>query len=196
MNSMIGNLGEETFIGIDYLEDNLVHDFLEEYKNKKNNFVSNGDERGYTMLSSDKLPTLLVQEYLHFLDGLFLDYAKNYKYIFFTGDNYIRASTPFNFQHYKPGKHYANWHPEQGPPEHNKMFRKAVFITYLNDVLEGGETEFLYYKLRVKPKKGLTLIWPAGFTHVHRGFPAPNEEKLILTGWYVYKNRIFFEQQK
>jgi hypothetical protein len=36
----------------------------------------------------------------------------------------------------------------------------------------------------VRPKKGLTLIWPADWTHFHKGIPAPNEEKMIVTGWY------------
>lgn len=192
MKSVQGIRGEETFIGSTYLDNTLIENFLEEFKNKRRDFRPNGEERGYTMISSDKLPTLLVQEYLHFLDGLFIQYAKNYKYILFNGDNYIRPSTPFNFQHYSPGKNYKNWHPEQGPPENGKMLRKAVFLTYLNDINEGGETEFLYYNLKIKPKRGLTLIWPADFTHVHRGYPAPSEEKIILTGWYIYKNRIFF----
>ena len=31
-------------------------------------------------------------------------------------------------------------------------------MTYLNDIKDGGETEFYYQKLKVKPEKGLTLI--------------------------------------
>ena len=43
-------------------------------------------------------------------------------------------------------------------------------MVYLNDVTEGGETEFLYQKCRFKPKK-MWIVWPAQFTHVHRGNP-------------------------
>ena len=62
-------------------------------------------------------------------------------------------------------------------------------MTYLTDVVgEGGETEFYYQKLKIKPKKGLTLIWPSDWTHTHRGIPAPDEEKVIITGWIHYEN--------
>ena len=57
---------------------------------------------------------------------------------------------------------------------------------YLNDVEDEGETEFYYQKLKVKPKKGLTLIWPADWTHTHRGIPSKTQEKYIATGWYSF----------
>ena len=57
-------------------------------------------------------------------------------------------------------------------------------MTYLNDVKNGGETEFYWQKIKIKPKKGLTLIWPTEFTHLHRGIPTPIEEKYIVTGWF------------
>ena len=61
-----------------------------------------------------------------------------------------------------------------------------VFMTYLNDVTDGGETEFYHQQLKIKPKKGLTVIWPAGYTHVHRGITSNTETKYIATGWYGY----------
>ena len=61
--------------------------------------------------------------------------------------------------------------------------RTMAWMVYLNDVEEGGETEFLYQKLKVKPKKGTVLIWPSSYTHLHRGNP-PMSDKYIATGWY------------
>ena len=61
--------------------------------------------------------------------------------------------------------------------------RVLAWMIYLNDVEEGGETEFLYQKLRIKPKKNTLLIWPGSFTHLHRGNP-PMSTKYILTGWF------------
>ena len=66
-------------------------------------------------------------------------------------------------------------------------FRHLVWMTYLNDIEEGGETEFYYQKLKVKPRKGLTLIWPVDWTHTHRGIGATEEEKIILTGWFSFE---------
>ena len=60
-------------------------------------------------------------------------------------------------------------------------------MTYLNDITgEGGETQFYFQKIDVKPQKGLTLIWPSDWTHTHRGNPAIDEEKMIITGWIHY----------
>ena len=44
------------------------------------------------------------------------------------------------------------------------MQRVLAFMTYLNDVEEGGETSFHYYDINVQPKKGKTMIWPAEWT--------------------------------
>ena len=43
---------------------------------------------------------------------------------------------------------------------------------------------FLYQKRKFKPQKGDVLIWPGGFTHLHRGNPPTSGDKYICTGWY------------
>jgi len=40
-------------------------------------------------------------------------------------------------------------------------------MTYLNDVDDGGETYFNHFKIKVKPKYGKTMIWPAEWTHTY-----------------------------
>jgi len=58
-----------------------------------------------------------------------------------------------------------------------------TWMVYLNDVEEGGETEFLYQHKRLKPEQGTLVIWPASFTHTHRGNPPLSNDKYIVTGW-------------
>ena len=96
---------------------------------------------------------------------------------------------PFHFTNLKiqktlPTEGYHLWHVE-----HNKGFqsepRAFVFSIYLNDVEEGGETEFLHFSKRVKPKTGRIVIWPAGFPYVHRGNPPLSGEKYIITSWML-----------
>ena len=57
-------------------------------------------------------------------------------------------------------------------------------MIYLNDVEEGGETEFLYQPKRIKAEKGKIVIFPADFMHTHRGNPPISNEKYVLTGWF------------
>ena len=59
-------------------------------------------------------------------------------------------------------------------------------MTYLNNVDDGGETQFLYQEKEIQPKKGLTVLWPTDFTHTHRGVTSPTQTKIIATGWFNY----------
>ena len=91
----------------------------------------------------------------------------------------------FNIQKYKPSQAYHGWHCEKCNIFTAK--RHLVWMTYLNDVNKGGETEFYYQKIKVKPEKGLTLIWSADWTFTHKGHTTIDEDKYIITGWYDYK---------
>lgn len=82
-----------------------------------------------------------------------------------------------------PGEGYHVWHSEHAPSEPNRVLAWALF---LNDVEEGGELEFLHQKTRYKPKAGDFIIWPAAFTHQHRGNPPLSNIKYIATGWYEW----------
>jgi hypothetical protein len=94
--------------------------------------------------------------------------------------------TNLKIQKTLPKEGYHIWHIE-----HNKGFdnepRAFVFSIYLNDVDEGGETEFLNFSKRTKPKTGRIVIWPAGFPYVHRGNPPLSGEKYILTSWMMLR---------
>lgn len=83
-----------------------------------------------------------------------------------------------------PGEGYHQWHWEQDCVLHGH--RLLLVMLYLNDVEEGGETEFLYQSTRVKPKQGRMMICPASFTHTHRGNPPLIGEKYVMNTWTVY----------
>jgi hypothetical protein len=81
---------------------------------------------------------------------------------------------------------YHVWHSEQGPGR-SKEGRVLVWTAYLNDIPDGeGETEFLWQGVRVKPRVGTICIFPAAFTHTHRGNPVYSCNKYIATGWYNF----------
>ena len=91
-----------------------------------------------------------------------------------------------NIQHYAPNGGYKVWHCERGSIAPQESARHVVFLTYLNDVTDDGGTEFLEQKLLVHAEKGKTLIWPADWTHTHRGVISKTQDKYIVTGWFSF----------
>ena len=87
----------------------------------------------------------------------------------------------FNIQRYLPGDHFQHLHSER--TSISSSLRVLAWMTYLNDVKQGGETEWLHQKLKVKAEIGKTVIWPSDWTHTHRGITAKKEHKYIITGW-------------
>lgn len=81
----------------------------------------------------------------------------------------------------KPGEGYHIWHCENNGAY--SFSRILVWTIYLNDIEEGGETEFLTQSLRIPPTTGTLCIFPAYFTHTHRGNPPLKGTKYIATGW-------------
>lgn len=81
----------------------------------------------------------------------------------------------------KIGQGFHAWHCEdlsKGVDD-----RLLAYTFYLNDVEEGGETEFLSQGVRLKPTKGTLTIFPANFCYTHRGNPPISNDKYIVTGW-------------
>ena len=87
----------------------------------------------------------------------------------------------FNIQRYQVGEHFQQIHSERTSIE--SLHRIFAWMTYLNDVDDGGTTYFSHYDLEIVPRKGLTLIWPAEWTHAHKGNVLHSGSKYIITGW-------------
>lgn len=76
------------------------------------------------------------------------------------------------------------WHCEQGFRTDNST-RCLVWMMYLNDTPQGeGTTEFIEQGVVLQPKKGSLVLFPAAWTHTHRGNPVYSHDKYIATGWY------------
>ena len=95
-----------------------------------------------------------------------------------------------NLQHYKPNEGFFSWHTERSLNKEPSVSRHLVFMTYLNDVTDEGETAFFHQELKIKPEKGLTIVWPVDWTFVHKGITSPTQDKYVVTGWYNFVNRI------
>ena len=91
---------------------------------------------------------------------------------------------------------YYHYHSEIYPsPNKNlqsiqsneSLHRILLFMYYLNDVTEGGSTEFYYQQRFITPKAGRLVIAPAGFTHTHKGHIPLSNDKYILTSWVLFQ---------
>lgn len=112
-----------------------------------------------------------------------------YKYAhkYFTVKQLTASSKEVKIQKTPPRGGYHHWHCEQCNT--HTSGRVLGWMVYLNDIPDGeGETEFIWQKLRIKPEAGKFVIWPAYFTHTHRGNPVYSCNKYIATGWYTFDN--------
>lgn len=136
---------------------------------------------GKNLLSEINIRQMGYEFCAHFWPNCYAPYAKKFAVM-----DMLQAHKVLDMKLQKtlPGQGYHIWHVETTTRELSN--RLLTFALYLNDVEDGGETEFLYQKRRVKPKKGRCVVWPAGITHVHRGNPPLSGEKYILTGWVTY----------
>lgn len=90
----------------------------------------------------------------------------------------------YNLQRTKPGEFYE-WHIDSGPGLFSQ--RQLVAIWYLNTVPgPGGETEFYFQDIIIKPERGKLILFPPFWTHLHRGKELVKGEKYIATTWVCF----------
>ena len=142
--------------------------------------------RGLILFPEMSTTALPVQKYLDALSRVLGGYIEKYPWCS-EGQQQWRIQESFNIQMYKPKEGYTAWHCERPTATIPVICRHLVFMTYLNDLKdEGGETEWYHQKLKIRPEKGLTIIWPVDWPFTHRGIPSMTETKYITTGWYSY----------
>ena len=124
-----------------------------------------------------------IDEYREHLQNCLEEYIKLYE----QANNYSKYAIleDYNIQHYPIGGGFKKWHFEAASIK--DIRRVLVFMTYLNDVPDGG-TMFQYQNITIPATKGMTIIWPAGFTHTHKGQVSQTKEKYIVTGWWSLLN--------
>ena len=196
---------EQTFIGGGYMSEEICDEVLDFYNNNKsshrpgvvgsdgknddsqNKFdpIVDVEAKKCTQLNIIPNAQELTLYNIH-LQAILDDYKQKYKWADFVKTYDIIEN--MIIQHYKPGEGFYKWHMEQNGYS-DVVYRHLVFMTYLNDVENGG-TEFYHFPdLKIQARKGLTLIWPAGWTHTHKGVISNVDEKYIITGWYSFYDK-------
>lgn len=180
------------FIGGWYIDPSICDEIIEYHKTAETKFLGE-TTNGYDPDVKDSIdspflfaPESVQKRYMLSLTDVAAEYKKKYEYCTM-GMPWKILQSPI-VQYYPPGGGYKVWHSERLGNAEPQSSRHLAFMTYLNDVTDEGETEFFHQKIKVKPEKGLTLIWGADWTFMHRGIVSPSQEKYIITGWYNYFN--------
>ena len=180
------------FIGCWNIKQNLlcdeIIDFFETHREKQ----EPGQSAGAVNLDSKNSTDITVhprdlelqeykatKEYIDCLFACYKDYTEQFPFLGSIMPNTFIGS--FNIQKYLPGGHFKLPHSERTSIQNS--FRVLAWMSYLNDVEDGGTTAFTHQNMEVKPQKGKTLIWPAEWTHAHIGNIVTSGEKYIITGW-------------
>ena len=190
-------LDQSTFMGGWYMSEKICDEVLNYFEENESYHepglvtgVDEDDDDEHVDLEIKKSRDLSIMpfpiemsSYAQSLSNALDNYLEKYEWADRTTNFAIKESV--NIQRYKPGEGFYQWHMENFGTG-MAINRHLVFMTYLNDVENGG-TEFYYYPdLKIQARKGLTLIWPAGWTHTHKGVISNVEEKTIVTGWYSF----------
>ena len=126
----------------------------------------------------------IINDYFDELFKCFNDYKNQWSFL----KNSIKTLDipSFNIQRYLPGDHFSKIHTERSST--STSHRVFAWMTYLNDIDEqnGGCTNFSHFNMKIRPKKGKTLIWPAEWTHAHSGEVLKKGKKYIITGWMCF----------
>ena len=185
----------EDFIGIwdNNVDENICKELIKYYdwtiennynissEQKVNDSIQSPDQEDESIFIgsvSQQYPGDLCDQYWKCLRQCVYEYCTKYNIKFVGNLN----SWMFKVHKVKEKQGFHIWHYENSSYEIRDRF--LVYMTYLQAPSEGGETEFLHQSKRIDPVVGRTLIWPAGFTHKHRGNPPLKGEKLYITGWF------------
>ena len=117
-----------------------------------------------------------IQSFFNLLSDCVINYCKKYNI-----KDAIKTYVCNNIQYYKPKGGYPSLHYERNSVSPKRIL---AYMLYCNTVTDKGGTEFLYQNITLSAVKGKLVIWPAEFTHPHRGIISPTQQKYITTGWF------------
>jgi hypothetical protein len=127
---------------------------------------------------------IVLKKYIQSIDKI-----SNYIYDMYILNNLFSDIHDWGFQiqKYERNKGHYRWHNDYKYQEvfmgttGLRTIRICTFIFYLNNVNEGGETEFINGK--IIPAPGKMAFFPCSWTYPHRGCMPISNDKYIITGW-------------
>ena len=136
----------------------------------------------YLQFSKKNFIDLLIKDALNKYTPLYRD-----TYPTVDGIECWNVDDHYNIQKYDPGGGYPMSHCENAG-SNPEIMRMMAWMIYLNTVTDKGGTYFSSYNKTIRAKEGRLVIWPAYFTHFHKGVVSKTQTKYIATGWYNFTN--------
>ena len=172
------------------IDENFCDELIEKFEQNEEAHlkINNGDRFSFT--EARLLDHMNIFEYeANQLKQLFMSCIDKYKQDCKVEPEMFPQSVGyenFRMKRYMPdGTDHFDNHVDVG--DYASARRFLVFFLYLNDV-EGGETEFPQFNLKVEPKKGRLLVFPPLWTHLHAGRKPINKPKYIVGSYLHYLN--------
>lgn len=119
--------------------------------------------------ADDMIHSIFSKAHHHYVSN-----NKNY-FSIETAEHLHQLSCSYTYRTYDESDYY-DWHIDSS---HMCQFVFS-YILYLNDDFCGGDTLFLFQKLKVKPKTGSMLCFPCDFQTVHKSTPIKKGKKDII----------------
>ena len=126
----------------------------------------------------DTIPSIIIAKVLNSYTRLYIDTFNSTEIV-----DEFSVDMGYNLQKYNPGQGYHLLHCENSGIGSNRVL---AWTLYLNTVTDGGGTYYPEYKKTIDAVEGRLCIFPAFWTHAHKGIVSNTETKYIATGWYVY----------
>ena len=170
---------DEIISHIDFLNKNNLMFYEKESLHNQDHITSNlSHDWALDLPAYSRISELIIPKFKPCVDEYLTTFSLLQSYKFLLYDLKIKK-IPI-------GGGFHAWHFENGSISCSQ--RKFVVQLYLNDNFEGGETEFLYQNRRELPRQGDVLIFPAGYTHTHRGNPPIGGDKYLITSWALIQD--------
>jgi len=127
---------------------------------------------------TDTIPSIIISKLLNTYTSVYIDTFSSIDIV-----SKFSADMGYNLQKYNPGQGYHLLHCENSDKGSNRVL---AWTLYLNTVTDGGGTYYPEYDKTIDAVEGRLCIFPAFWTHAHKGIVSNTETKYIATGWYVY----------
>lgn len=93
------------------------------------------------------------------------------------------VNEPLYHEPYQALKYRENEEYKQHYDGTSESGRVLSAIVYLNDNYDGGHIEFPNFKIKIKPEKGMLIIFPSNYAYSHVAHPVTNGTKYSLVTW-------------